>query len=65
MNWDQIEGSWMQVKGKARENWGELTDDELDKAKGQREQLVGLVQKRYGDTKEAAEKTVDEWTKTL
>ena len=43
MNWDQIEGSWMQVKGKAREKWGELTDDELDKAKGQREQLVGLV----------------------
>ncbi len=65
MNWDQIEGSWMQVKGKAREKWGELTDDELDKAKGQREQLVGLVQKRYGDTKEAAEKTVDEWTKAL
>lgn len=65
MNRDQIEGGWKQLKGKAREKWGELTDDELEQAKGQREQLVGLVQKRYGDTKEAAEKQVDDWMKGL
>lgn len=65
MNWDQIEGSWKQIKGKAREKWGDLTDDDLDRAAGKRDQLVGLVQKKYGDSKEAAEKQVDEWTKGL
>jgi uncharacterized protein YjbJ (UPF0337 family) len=44
MNWDQIEGSWKQVKGKAKEQWGRLTDDELDQAAGRREQLIGKVQ---------------------
>ena len=48
MNWDQIEGSWKQVKGKAKEQWGRLTDDELDQAAGRREQLIGKVQERYG-----------------
>ena len=41
MNWDQIEGSWKQIKGKAKEQWGRLTDDELDEAAGRREQLIG------------------------
>ena len=40
MNWDQIEGNWKQLKGKALENWGELTNDELDQARGERDQLV-------------------------
>ena len=48
MNWDQIEGSWKQVKGKAKEQWGRLTDDELDQAAGRRDRLVGKVQERYG-----------------
>lgn len=62
MNWDQIEGKWTELKGKARENWGELTDDELDQAKGNREQMVGLIQQKYGKAKEVAEKEVDEWS---
>ena len=48
MNWDQIEGSWKQIKGKAKEQWGRLTDDELDEAAGQRDQLIGKIQARYG-----------------
>jgi uncharacterized protein YjbJ (UPF0337 family) len=65
MNWDQIEGKWTQMKGKAREKWGELTDDELAEAKGEREQLVGLVQEKYGKARAEAEKEVDEWRAAL
>ena len=61
MNWDQIEGKWEQVKGSAREQWGKLTDDELAEARGNREQLAGLIQERYGKTKEEAEREIDEW----
>lgn len=64
MNWDQIKGSWKQVKGQAKQKWGELTDDELDKAGGRREELAGLVQKKYGVAKEEAEKQVDEFATT-
>ena len=58
MNWDQIEGNWKQVTGKVREQWGRLTDDELTKIAGQRDQLVGTIQKRYGIAVEEAEKQV-------
>lgn len=61
MNWDQIEGKWKEYKGKAKAKWGELTDDELDRINGRREELVGLVQQRYGRAKDEAEKEVDEW----
>ena len=61
MNWDQIEGKWEQFKGSAREQWGNLTDDELAEARGNREQLAGLIQERYGKTKEEAEREIDEW----
>jgi uncharacterized protein YjbJ (UPF0337 family) len=60
MNWDQIEGSWKQLKGKAKEQWGRLTDDELDQAAGRREQLIGKVQERYGYARNQAEREVDE-----
>ena len=65
MNWDQIEGNWKQWKGKAREKWGQLTDDELEAAAGKREQLSGKLQKRYGYTKEQAERELDEWQRGL
>lgn len=61
MNWDQVEGQWKQMKGKAQENWGQLTDDDLDKAAGNREQLEGRIQERYGKTKDQARKEVDDW----
>jgi uncharacterized protein YjbJ (UPF0337 family) len=39
MDWNRIEGNWKQVKGKVKEQWGKLTDDELDKMNGRRDQL--------------------------
>ena len=64
MNWDQVEGKWKQLKGQAKEKWGKLTDDDLTAINGQREQLVGRIQERYGIAKEAAEKQVDEFTRS-
>lgn len=61
MNIDELKGNWKQLKGKALENWGRLTDDEVDQAAGEREQLVGLVQEKYGKLREEAEEEVDAW----
>jgi len=61
MNWTQIEGKWDQLKGSAKSQWGELTDDDLDKAEGDRDKLVGAIKERYGKSKEAVEKEVDAW----
>lgn len=65
MNWDRIEGNWKQFKGRAREEWGELTDDQLDQVEGKREQLVGRVQEAYGIARDEAERKVDRWSRTL
>ena len=65
MNWDQVQGSWTQFKGQAREKWGELTDDEIQEARGEREQMIGLVQKKYGRAREEAEREVDTWASGL
>jgi uncharacterized protein YjbJ (UPF0337 family) len=61
MNWDQVRGNWQEMKGKAKESWGRLTDDELTEAEGDREQLEGLLRKKYGKTKEEAREAVDSW----
>ncbi len=61
MNWERIEGHWKQLKGKVREQWGELTDDDLDVIAGRREQLAGKIQERYGIAKEEAEDRVRRW----
>ena len=61
MNKDIIEGKWEQLNGKAKEKWGELTNDDWDVIAGKRDQLAGRIQERYGRTKEEAEKEVDEW----
>ena len=55
MNWDQIEGNWMQFKGRIREKWGKFTEDDLDVIKGKRDQLVGKLQEKYGIAREEAE----------
>lgn len=65
MNWDQIQGKWTELKGQAREHWGELTDDELQEARGDREQLIGLVQQKYGKARAEAEKEVDRWQASM
>ncbi|MGP6087395.1 CsbD family protein [Antarctobacter jejuensis] len=60
MDRDIIEGKWTQIKGRLREAYGALTDDELEEARGDREQLEGKIQERLGQTKDEARKTVDE-----
>jgi uncharacterized protein YjbJ (UPF0337 family) len=64
MNWDTVEGQWKQIKGKVREQWGKLTDDELDVVAGKRDQLAGLIQKKYGIAKDEAERQVDDFAST-
>ncbi|MFI4916148.1 MAG: CsbD family protein [Phycisphaerales bacterium JB060] len=61
MNQDTLQGNWKQLKGKAKERWGKLTDDELDQVEGNRDQLAGKIQEKYGKTKEEAQKEVDEF----
>jgi len=65
MNKDQMEGNWKQIKGKVRETWGKLTDDDFDRIAGKREQLVGTLQKRYGIAKEEAERQVKDFESAL
>ncbi len=65
MNWDQVQGKWKQVKGSARSRWGKLTDDDLEYMAGNKDQMVGRVQERYGIAKEEAQKQVDEWNSSL
>ena len=55
MNADVLKGKWMEMKGKVKEQWGKLTDDDLDKIEGRSEQMVGLLQQRYGYAREKAE----------
>lgn len=63
MDWNIIEGKWKQLRGSAQEQWGKLTDDDLDVAAGDRDQLVGRIQERYGIEKDRAEREVDEWAR--
>jgi len=63
MNWDRIEGNWKQVKGKAREKWGKLTDSDWDQVAGKKDQLIGRIQERYGISKDEAQRQADEWAR--
>ena len=65
MNWDKIEGSWKQFKGKLREQWGRLTEDDVTVIEGKREKLVGKIQERYGITRDEADREVREWLEML
>jgi uncharacterized protein YjbJ (UPF0337 family) len=65
MNHDRIAGNWKQMSGKVREQWGKLTDDDLTVVEGQRDQLIGRIQERYGVAKEKAEEQVKAWETTL
>src|SRR5262249_42018955 len=61
MNWDQIEGKWMQMKGSVKEQWSKLTDDDLEFIAGRRDQLIGKLQERYGIAREEAQNRADDW----
>jgi len=58
MNWDRLQGNWKEFRGKAKQKWGKLTDDDLDVVKGKREELEGIVQQRYGLAREKAKEEV-------
>jgi uncharacterized protein YjbJ (UPF0337 family) len=61
VNWDRIEGNWKQFKGSAKEQWGNLTDDDLSIVEGKRDQLAGRIQERYGVGKDEAERQINQW----
>ena len=59
MNDDVLKGKWLQLKGQIKQQWGKLTDDDLDQVAGQRDQLVGKIQERYGLAKDEANRQLD------
>ncbi len=61
MNWDIIKGNWTQYKGQVKQQWGKLTDDDLDRIEGARDQLVGKIQEVYGISREEAEKQISDF----
>ena len=61
MNWDRVEGNWKEFTGKAKQQWGKLTDDDLTVVEGKRDELSGKLQQRYGYAKDQAEKEIDSW----
>jgi uncharacterized protein YjbJ (UPF0337 family) len=65
MDWLQVKGNWNVLKGKIREQWGKLTDDDFEQAAGQRDQLVGRLQERYGYAKDQAERELDSFVSRL
>ena len=52
MNKDEVMGKWLQMKGKVKARWGDLTDDEIARTEGRLEELAGQIQQRYGGLKE-------------
>jgi uncharacterized protein YjbJ (UPF0337 family) len=64
MNWEQIQGKWAQLKGKARQQWSKLTDDDLEYIGGTKDRFIGKIQERYGFEKERAQRDVENWLET-
>lgn len=65
MNWEIVEGSWTQFKGKVKTKWAKLTDDDMAAIDGKREALIGRLQQRYGMKKDEAEKELDSWIQKM
>lgn len=65
MNWDRVEGNWKQFAGKAREQWGRLTDDDWQMVTGKKDQLVGRIQERYGIARDEAIRQADTWAQNI
>ena len=64
-DWERISGNWAQWKGRVRERWGKLTDDQLDVVAGRRDQLSGRIQEVYGLDKDEAERQLNNWQRNL
>jgi len=65
MNADILAGKWKQLKGRVKEQWADLTDDDLTKAEGNYDKLVGTIQERYGYARDRAKAEVDAWMNGL
>ena len=65
MNWQIVKGNWNQFKGRIQQEWGELTDDDLDRIKGQRDILLGRLQEKYGITEKEADVRIHSWERGL
>ena len=65
MNWDVIEGKWEQLKGQVRTKFGKLTDDDIEQARGKKQELAGKIQERYGIEKAEAERRLDDFAKSI
>jgi uncharacterized protein YjbJ (UPF0337 family) len=65
VNKDILQGKWKQLKGQVKQKWGELTDDDLNRVEGNYEELVGIVQEKYGRSRAQAEKEVSEFVDSL
>jgi uncharacterized protein YjbJ (UPF0337 family) len=63
--WNKVQGNWKQFKGSVQSRWGKLTNDEVDQMNGEREQLAGKIQEKYGIAQEEANKQIDEWADKL
>ena len=65
MNWDRIQIDWMMFKDKVRDNWIKLTDEDVTRIGGRRDELIGRLQARYGFAKSEAAREVEAWMRSL
>ena len=65
MEWNQIEGNWQELRGKVRQQWAKLTDQDLERIGGAKDRLVGALKQRYGYEKDKAATEVEGWLQTL
>lgn len=65
MDWTQVEGNWKQIKGRVKERWGKLTNDDITAIAGRRDRLEGMIQERYGYARERVRDEVEDWYRSL
>ncbi|AIQ44855.1 hypothetical protein R70723_02260 [Paenibacillus sp. FSL R7-0273] len=65
MDSNVFKGKWLQIKGEAKKQWGQLTDDDLDVIDGEKDKLIGKLQERYGHTKDQAEEEYRNWGQSV
>ena len=65
MRWNRIEGNWSELKGKAKQNWGKFSDDQIEDVNGKREHLAGKIQEIYGINKDEAERQINEFSNSI
>ena len=65
MDWTQVEGNWKQIKGRVKERWGKLTNDDLTAIAGRRDRLEGMIQERYGYASARVRNEIEDWQRSL